>query len=678
MAFWGLEFSRRLLLLPASLRAGVARRLRMENRWTRLARIGARILSAAVFLRACVIVAGWCLEVPVFATALPGLPPTHFNTALCFMAVSVGVWLAARGAGAVASASLIEYAFNIDLGINQLLVRDFISAPGLPAGRMSIFSAVNLLLAGTAIWLILAGRAGAVTGTVAIILTVAGTSAALEYLFGAHWLYAWPAGNVVALPSALSFSALGLALLGATPRHDVVRWLSDEGWTGQLARRLMLAAIGVPLLFGAVHRWGERRGFYGQATGDVLMTLSIMAVFATLVLLVTRQLRRGEEELRRSDHVSRGIIESSHDGIQLLDTSGRARLVNHRGLEMLGWTNNDPAQRLWLDAWSGQSFDQARAAFEAALEKRTGEFVSRLPGIPARWGDTVVSPVLDHHGEVESVLVVTRDMTDRIAAETLRLEAQEQLEAHAAQLEEAVRRRTIQLEHALKDEEQLCYTIAHDLRAPLRAMHGFSKALADDFGDKLDPTAADYTRRILRATQRMDNLITDLLAYGRLGTGDGTPLELDLDALVEDLLAEYAPEINQHAATITVDNPLGRLTANRTLLAQALANLILNALKFVPPGVAPRARVFTRTTPGHLRLCVEDNGIGIAPEHRSRLFQVFHRLHSPEQYPGTGLGLAMVRKAAERMGGTAGFESTPGRGSTFWIELPLNHSQAAP
>ncbi len=136
-------------------------------------------------------------------------------------------------------------------------------------------------------------------------------------------------------------------------------------------------------------------------------------------------------------------------------------------------------------------------------------------------------------------------------------------------------------------------------------------------------------------------------------------------------------ELRGGDAKISVQEPLPTVLGNETTLAQVVANLLANAVEFIPAGRGPEVRMRAEQRDGHVRLWVEDNGIGIAPEYHERTFRLFERLHRPEEYPGTGIGLAIVRKAVERMGGGVGVESAPGQGSRFWIELRLAEAQTA-
>jgi signal transduction histidine kinase len=249
--------------------------------------------------------------------------------------------------------------------------------------------------------------------------------------------------------------------------------------------------------------------------------------------------------------------------------------------------------------------------------------------------------------------------------------AEREVRALAGDLERRVEERTAQLEDANRALEAFSYSVSHDLRAPLRGMQGFSQALLEDYGDRLDETGQDYARRILAAAGRMEVLIEDLLTYGRLSRVEIDPQQVALSPALREAQAQIEEAIARRGARIRVDEPLPAVRAHRPTLVQVLANLLSNAVKFVPEDRVPEVRVWAENGGGRIFLYVEDNGIGVAPEHQSRIFDVFERLHGRETYPGTGIGLAIVRRGVERMGGHAGVASEPGRGSRFWIDLPV-------
>ncbi|MUG98545.1 PAS domain S-box protein [Scytonema sp. UIC 10036] len=245
----------------------------------------------------------------------------------------------------------------------------------------------------------------------------------------------------------------------------------------------------------------------------------------------------------------------------------------------------------------------------------------------------------------------------------------EQLQRYTSELEERVAQRTLQLQEANSELEAFAYSVAHDLRAPLRSVQGFSEALSEDYTDILDANGLDYIDRIMASTKRMDELIRDLLAYSRLSRTDLQLATLNLSFILTEILTQLEAEIQERQAQVIVEQPLPLVVGHRTTVIQVIVNLISNGIKFVPPNRQPTVRVWAEECDRWVRLWIEDNGIGIAPEHQERIFRVFERLHGVEVYPGTGIGLAIVRKGIERMGGRVGIESDIDRGSRFWIEL---------
>lgn len=237
-------------------------------------------------------------------------------------------------------------------------------------------------------------------------------------------------------------------------------------------------------------------------------------------------------------------------------------------------------------------------------------------------------------------------------------------------LERRVRERTAELVTSLKEMDTFSYTIAHDLRAPLRHLGRFAEALDLECSGALGADGSEYLRQIRSGVARMDTLVQDILHYSRLTRVAVAIAPVDAAAVVRKVLAEMEVELGERKATVTTDLPPGPLLADPVLLGQALTNIVSNAVKFVAPGVAPRVRIRREDRGERARLWVEDNGIGIAARHLGRVFEIFERLHSPSEYPGTGIGLAIVRRVIERQGGQVGIESEEGTGSRFWIELP--------
>lgn len=255
----------------------------------------------------------------------------------------------------------------------------------------------------------------------------------------------------------------------------------------------------------------------------------------------------------------------------------------------------------------------------------------------------------------------------------------DELAVYAGELEQRVRQRTAELNDKNEQLETFAYTVAHDLRAPLRAMKGFAQALVEDFEGRLGGRAERYVGEIVTAADRMNALIEDLLGYSSLDRADIQIEVTPLRFAVEEALTELAPEIKQRGAEIHLDVPddLPAVAAHPGTLVQVLANLINNAVKFVAPGVRPVVHIGGVDAGDNVRISVRDNGIGIAPEYHDRIFGVFERLHGPRTYPGTGIGLAIVARGIARMDGRLGVESQSGTGSEFWFELAKGKAQSA-
>ncbi len=278
-----------------------------------------------------------------------------------------------------------------------------------------------------------------------------------------------------------------------------------------------------------------------------------------------------------------------------------------------------------------------------------------------------ISPIRDSEGNIVGASKIARDITERRKGERALAEAREKLESHARDLELRVHERTQALEKTVKEMEAFSYSLSHDMRAPLRAIQSFSEIVLSEYGEKLGEQGTDLLNRASAAASRMDKLILDLLAFTRVSRMPINLEPVDVEKLITRLIEERA-EFQPPRAEITIDAPLLPVTGNEASLTQCLTNLLDNAVKFVAPGALPRVNIRSERADGHVVLWIEDHGIGMDDEAKHKLFQMFQRVHG-DTYPGTGIGLAIVRKAVERMSGEVGVESEPGRGSRFWLRL---------
>ncbi len=352
------------------------------------------------------------------------------------------------------------------------------------------------------------------------------------------------------------------------------------------------------------------------------------------------------------------------DMLGIADLNGRLMQVNPAWQKVLGYSEEELKSFSGMDIVHPEDHENLLLGLKALREGNAiGPFEGRFRHKDGsyRWLGGTAVPFL----EEKLIYIFVRDVTRR-------KEAEEQVVRLNHQLEQQVAALTV----ANHELEAFNYSIAHDLRTPLRSMSGFARALVEDESAALGPLGLEYATRISRSAKYMDNLLLDLLAYSRLARAEIEPVRIDLDPQIAELLSLVEREIRERNVEVQVQTPLGSVLAHPATLKQIVSNLIGNSLKFTAPGRTPRLHIFTTRSKGMVRLWVEDNGIGIAPEFHEKIFGLFHRLHDSQAYPGTGIGLALVRKGAERMGGRAGVESEPGAGSRFWVELPL--SEASP
>lgn len=254
--------------------------------------------------------------------------------------------------------------------------------------------------------------------------------------------------------------------------------------------------------------------------------------------------------------------------------------------------------------------------------------------------------------------------------EEARRKAEEEVRTLNADLERRVAERTADLAAAVKELETFAYSVSHDLKAPLRAVDGYSQILLEEHAEALNADGKEYLLRLRRGAQRMGQLVEALLAYSRIERRALHLQEVNVADVVRSVLGELQEEIHASGAQVTVDVDGIVVRADHEGLAVVLRNLVGNALKYSQGAQPPRVGVRAGTESGKTRLSVQDNGIGFDMAYHDRIFEIFQRLHRVEEFAGTGIGLALVHKAVERMKGRVWAESEPGRGATFFVELP--------
>jgi PAS domain S-box-containing protein len=505
---------------------------------------------------------------------------------------------------------------------------------------------------------------GIINSAMDAIITVDEQQRVVVFNTTAERTFGWPSADILGQP----LDWLLPDRFRDSHRHSV-RQFSE---TGDTAR-----SMGRPGHLVGLRRSGEE--FPVEAT--ISQVTIGGAKLLTVILRDITASTEAERALRESEERFRLFVEGVHDyAILMLDEHGVIVAWNPGAERITGYAEAEVLGQSILVLYPSGERQPERIAEELS-RARQGSFhveVRRQRKDGALfWAEVTTTPIHDERGTLRGFAKLTRDITERkVAQENLQRYARE-LEGIHAELEERVRQRTEALQEVNAELNAFAYSVSHDLRAPLRSMQGFAEALLEDYGERLDEVGRDYATRVVRASRRMDVLIQDLLAYSRVSrTG------LDLQPVsVEQAVESALTQLDEPRARAAAHIELGTLDywvlAHRVTLAQVLANLLSNSIKFVPPGETPHIAVFAeRWHDDTVRVTVEDKGIGIPSEHVDRIFRVFERLHSHEAYPGTGIGLAIVRKAVERMGGRISVSSQPGEGSRFWIELPESSPDA--
>ena len=375
---------------------------------------------------------------------------------------------------------------------------------------------------------------------------------------------------------------------------------------------------------------------------------------------ITKQ-RHAELALSASEALYRQTFELATAGIAHVDLSGRFMKVNRRLCEILGYGEQEligrpvkeishPEDRNLTDSqrMRVRSGEKHSVRFEKRYIRKSGAIV---------WVDLSVALACDASGVPQYEIALFNDITERKKAEAALREAHEELKRSNAEL------------------EQFAYVASHDLQEPLRMVSSYTQLLMRRYGDKLDGDAKDFTAFIVDGATRMKQLIEDLLAYSRVGTRDKNFKPVDAESSLKRALTNLRAAIQDSGATVTQDK-LPTIHCDEVQLAQLFQNLIGNALKFRKPDVAPAVHVGAAEQGAEWEFMVRDNGIGIEPQYFERIFMVFQRLHDKGEYPGTGIGLAIVKKVVERHGGRIWVQSQPGAGTTFHFTMPKERKAA--
>ncbi len=638
------------------------------------------ILSILIAVIGFIMILGWILNISIFVSPGPNFSTVKSNLALCFILIGISLWLLQTRiinerkqriahilAGIVVLIgilTLIEYIFSINLGIDQLL---FINDPGIPnslsPNRMEFIAALNISLVGTALLLLGKGiEKHRPVQYLGIIVGIFSLMAFMGYIYHISSHYVEYNYTETAIYAAILFMLVSSAVLFARPDKGLMQLLTGTGLGSNFAWKLIPSAIVISLLMGYFHLIGQQDGFYDTPFETTAIITSMIIILLVVIWINVNSLNKIDYKRRETtESVKRlaSIVESSDDAIISNDLNSIISSWNRGAEKIYGY----PAQEM-----IGEHISTLMTASEFEKVSKVMEEVKRGKSVPPyevkrlRKDGTEIdisvtmSPIKNLEGNVEEISVIAKDISKR------------------KKVEEQLKKTITELKHSNNELQQFAYITSHDLQEPLRTIVSFTQLLEKHYKNQLDSDADEYIDFIVDAAVRMKEMIQGLLYYSRVGTKGGEFKLIDIEEALKNALSNLQLTIKENNAEITYDK-LPMVIADKGQLTQLFQNLIENAIKFKKPDTPLKIHISSRKDPqkNEYIFSVSDNGIGIESQYTDKIFEVFKRLHTVDEYRGVGIGLAISKRILDRHGGRIWVESKYGQGSTFYFSLPLKY-----
>jgi signal transduction histidine kinase len=517
----------------------------ISERRSNLLKRFSEFVSILISIIGLLVIIGWLFKIPILLSPGPGFSTIKTNTGLAFLLIGFSLWFVqtkrinfhnqrisqvlACIVVIIGVLTLIEYIFNLNLGIDQLLIEEAVGALNTSSpNRMALTSAVNFILAGISIllWNVKTLRVYRPTQIIAIVGGFISLLGLLAYIYDVSLFYHIPKFTAIAFYAVIDFLLLFIAILFARPNKGIMSIISSDNISGVLSRRVLPLIIILPVIFGFIINYGVNIGLYNYQMGNVLFLFSII-IFLTILT--------------------------------------------------------------WTIILSIKNIDDNRRLQE--IEYKTT-------------------------------------------------------------LEEKVRERTKELEQSNKDLQQFAYVASHDLKEPLRMISSFLQLIERRYTDKLDDDANEFIEFAVTGAQRLDFMINDLLEYSRVANKKREFGKVNINEVLKQTVLNLKLMIDDNKAEITY-NEMPTITGDEQLMVQIFQNLISNSIKYRRE-IIPKINISTIQESNQYLFKLEDNGIGMSHKHLERIFTIFQRLHTKEEYEGTGIGLAIVQKIIHQHGGDLG------------------------
>lgn len=682
-----------------------------------------RMACGGALIFGCLGLLGWLLNYPALHSVMRHLPAMVPNTAVGFIFSSIALWLLQdadaherwrRMAAYIAAAvvfligcgTLMEYALGWNGGFDTMMFTDtLLKTQGVLPGRPAVLTATNFTLCSMAMFFLsLPSRADrkpaellAVTAILISLLALIGHVCNVPQFYG--WRTLTP-NTGMGLFTIFAFLSLGVGLICSRPKGGLMEILTSRTTSGRMARKLLPAPVLIPMTVGWLSVRAREQGFYNAELAGWAISFANIFIFTLIIWRQARLLREAEklreqtaealrelnltleervadrtldvtraaEALRDNDERMRLVLNTALDAVITADSSGRITSWNKEAEKMFGWTEAEITGRRLVDKIIPvplrEAHERGMKHFLATNEgpvlnkrieitglRRDGQvFPIELAITPIRVGDDLVFSAF------------IRDITERKKSQDAIRELNEELEQRVTQ-------RTNQLEQVNKELEAFSYSVSHDLRAPLRHIAGYVELVQEELGPSLEPQPRRHLNTIRSAAGQMGTLIDDLLNFSRMGRVEMKREQVDMGSLAREAVALTESETTGRDIQWEIAE-LPQVNGDRALLKQVFVNLIANAAKYTRHRERAEIRIDCRCLDQEAEFRVQDNGAGFEMQYVHKLFGVFQRLHSVDEFEGTGIGLANVRRIVVRHGGRTWAEGKPGAGATIYFTLP--------